>query len=90
MGKLLNQTNLTIKQQEYVDSILLSGEALLSVINDILDISKIESSRMMIADKNPPTPRPKFINIKLKPKILVRSSIGVTRVKITICEGQTH
>lgn len=51
MGKLLNQTNLTIKQQEYVDSILLSGEALLSVINDILDISKIESSRMELEHK---------------------------------------
>lgn len=51
MGKLLNQTNLTLKQQEYVDSILLSGEALLSVINDILDISKIESSRMELEHK---------------------------------------
>jgi PAS domain S-box-containing protein len=51
MGKLLNQTNLTTKQQEYVDSILLSGEALLSVINDILDISKIESSRMELEHK---------------------------------------
>jgi PAS domain S-box-containing protein len=46
MGKLLNQTTLSPKQQEYVDSILLSGEALLSVINDILDFSKIESAKM--------------------------------------------
>jgi PAS domain S-box-containing protein len=52
MGKLLNQTQLSSKQQEYVDSILLSGEALLSVINDILDISKIESSRMEL-EKRP-------------------------------------
>ncbi|MFM9029011.1 MAG: response regulator [Bacteroidota bacterium] len=51
MGKLLNQTALSSKQQEYVDSILLSGEALLSVINDILDISKIESSRMELERK---------------------------------------
>ncbi|MFM7728242.1 MAG: PAS domain S-box protein, partial [Flavobacteriales bacterium] len=51
MGKLLNQTMLSAKQQEYVDSILLSGEALLSVINDILDISKIESSRMELERK---------------------------------------
>jgi PAS domain S-box-containing protein len=51
MGKLLNQTGLSRKQQEYVDSILLSGEALLSVINDILDISKIESSRMELEQK---------------------------------------
>ncbi len=51
MGKLLNQTSLSPKQREYVDSILLSGEALLSVINDILDISKIESAKMELERK---------------------------------------
>jgi PAS domain S-box-containing protein len=51
MGRLLNQTPLTNKQQEFVDSIVLSGEALLSVINDILDFSKIESSKMELEKK---------------------------------------
>ncbi|HRH66870.1 MAG TPA: PAS domain S-box protein [Bacteroidia bacterium] len=51
MGKLLNQTTLSPKQQDYVDSILLSGEALLSVINDILDFSKIESAKMELEHK---------------------------------------
>lgn len=51
MGKLLNQTSLSPKQQDYVDSILLSGEALLSVINDILDFSKIESAKMELEHK---------------------------------------
>lgn len=51
MGKLLNQTALSPKQQDYVDSILLSGEALLSVINDILDYSKIESAKMELEHK---------------------------------------
>ncbi len=51
MGKLLSQTPLTPKQQEFVDSILLSGDALLSVINDILDFSKIESSKMELEHK---------------------------------------
>jgi len=51
MGKLLGDTALSPKQQEYVDSILLSGEALLSVINDILDFSKIESSKMELEYK---------------------------------------
>ena len=51
MGRLLDQTDLTPKQQEYVNSILLSGEALLSVINDILDFSKIESSKMELEKK---------------------------------------
>ena len=36
------------KQHEYIDTIRISGDALLSVINDILDFSKIESGRMEI------------------------------------------
>ena len=51
MGRLLSQTALTPKQQDFVDSILLSGDALLSVINDILDYSKIESSKMELEYK---------------------------------------
>lgn len=51
MGRLLNQTTLDGKQQDFVDSILLSGEALLSVINDILDFSKIESAKMELEKK---------------------------------------
>ncbi len=51
MGRLLSQTQLTPKQQEFVDSILLSGDALLSVINDILDYSKIESAKMELEYK---------------------------------------
>ena len=57
MGKLLNQTALNPKQQDYVDSILLSGEALLSVINDILDFSKIESAKMELEHKPFPVKR---------------------------------
>ncbi len=57
MGKLLNQTSLSPKQQDYVDSILLSGEALLSVINDILDYSKIESAKMELEHKPFPIKR---------------------------------
>ena len=52
MGRLLNQTELNSKQQDFVDSIVLSGEALLSVINDILDFSKIESAKMELEKKS--------------------------------------
>ena len=46
MAGLLADTQLTAEQSEYVDTIRVSGDALLSVINDILDYSKIESGRM--------------------------------------------
>jgi PAS domain S-box-containing protein len=36
------------KQQEYVNNILTSGRHLLSLINDILDLSKVESGKMEI------------------------------------------
>jgi len=46
MTGLLLDTKLSSQQREYIDTIRVSGEALLSVINDILDFSKIESERM--------------------------------------------
>ncbi len=48
MTGLLLETPLSPEQSEHVETIRLSGEALLSVINDILDFSKIESERMEI------------------------------------------
>jgi CheY-like chemotaxis protein/nitrogen-specific signal transduction histidine kinase len=48
MAGLLADTVLTEEQHEYVDTIRVSGDALLSVINDILDYSKIESGRMEV------------------------------------------
>ena len=52
MSELLKTTKLADKQREYVETIQLSGEALLSIINDILDYSKIESD-MMELDEHP-------------------------------------
>lgn len=46
MTGLMADTILSTEQREYVETIRISGEALLSVINDILDFSKIESGRM--------------------------------------------
>ncbi|MBS0663196.1 MAG: PAS domain S-box protein [Verrucomicrobia bacterium] len=48
MTSLLMGSTLTPEQQDYVNTIRVSGEALLTIINDILDFSKIESGRMEI------------------------------------------
>ncbi|RYG49615.1 response regulator [bacterium] len=52
LARLLSDTDLTLTQQAYVDDIIGSGDLLLSVIGDILDLSKIESSGMQI-DRRP-------------------------------------
>jgi len=45
MAQLLEQTTLTTEQQEFVRTILGSGESLLALINEILDFSRIEAGR---------------------------------------------
>lgn len=46
MTRLLLDTILTDAQREYVNTIRLSGEQLLVIINDILDFTKIESEKL--------------------------------------------
>lgn len=43
---LLNETQLDPQQQDYVETIRHSGELLLSIVNDVLDFSKIESGKL--------------------------------------------
>jgi signal transduction histidine kinase/ActR/RegA family two-component response regulator len=48
MTQLLEYTDLSEEQQEYVDSLKLSCKNLLSLISDILDLSKIEAGKISI------------------------------------------
>ncbi|CAN2049601.1 two-component system, sensor histidine kinase and response regulator [Candidatus Magnetomoraceae bacterium gMMP-1] len=48
MGDLILNTNLDIKQREYISVIRSSSRSLLSLINDILDFSKIEAGKLDI------------------------------------------
>ncbi len=46
MGELLSETALGSEQREYLNTLLSSAEGLLGIINDVLDISKIEAGQM--------------------------------------------
>lgn len=46
MTHLALQTDLTLRQQDYLEKIHISSQSLLGVINDILDFSKIEAGKL--------------------------------------------
>jgi PAS domain S-box-containing protein len=51
MAALLLDTDLNGEQKEYAETIRTSGDALLSLINDILDVSKIEAGRLELDEQ---------------------------------------
>ena len=49
MARLLKDTPLDAEQRLYLDSVLESAETLLTIVNDILDLSRIDSGRLELA-----------------------------------------
>ena len=44
--KVVMRSDLTVKQKEYLNAIKISGDALIVLINDILDLAKVDSGKM--------------------------------------------
>lgn len=51
MADLLGDTPLDAEQKTYVDALHTSGEALLSLIDDILDVAKVEAGKLELASE---------------------------------------
>ena len=49
--KIVLKTELTVKQLEYITAIKTSGDALIVLINDILDLAKVDSGKMTFEKK---------------------------------------
>ena len=52
MAHLVLNTDMTTRQREYMKKIQLSGQHLLRIINDILDISKIEAGKLSLENSS--------------------------------------
>ncbi|MGB3225301.1 MAG: PAS domain S-box protein [Desulforhopalus sp.] len=77
MLQLMTMTTLDDEQFEYVETAMASGESLLTIINDILDYSKIEAGKLQM------TPEEFQIRELVKPLITsFRTAINHEKVKL--------
>jgi len=52
MTDLISRTNITAEQREYVDVLKESGQSLMTLLNDILDLSKIEAGHIELEKRD--------------------------------------
>ena len=80
MSELLTETPLEADQKEMVDAITISGSNLLAIINDVLDLSKIEANHLEL--NSDPVDFDRLIDevIGLCALEAARKKIGLTRV----------
>ncbi|WP_319560188.1 ATP-binding protein [Marispirochaeta sp.] len=53
MTDLLIETEMTSEQAEFAHTVRISSDSLLAIINDILDLSRIEAGKLISIDKSP-------------------------------------
>ncbi|MGV3667953.1 MAG: ATP-binding protein [Leptospira bouyouniensis] len=83
MTQMFGQTNLTEEQKEYLNLIQFSGENLLLLINDILDLTKLESGKFELRQE--PIELNKFLSDIVQ---LFRTKIDTNHVKIELVTKQ--
>jgi hypothetical protein len=76
MASLLQMTSLTLEQKEFVDTIESSSSLLLALLNDILDLTKIEAGKIEL----------EFIPFSL-PKVLTSLSLSLLTSLSLWCAG---
>ncbi|MBQ7925768.1 MAG: response regulator [Lachnospiraceae bacterium] len=80
MTEVLLRSELTDEQKEYLDNVRSSGHALLSLINDILDISKIEAGKMELLED-----AYEFRRLLQDMKLMVQNRIGTKPISF-VCD----